>query len=805
MANETVGKMGINLDNLIKILAKALYSRDDVAIREILSNSIDSLTRKKALLPNSDDSGYRIVIDSNPQSGILAIQDTGVGMTREEIEKYLSVIGNSGTKAMREEIQDPELLKQLIGQFGIGLLSAFTIADRVEIITKSITAGPQDLGYSWTCDGHEEYILKEIPVDFYGTRTNLNINTQKIKVLQMEYIKDVVCTYGEFMPYPILNRWMEQLNAVNAPWHKDTKQVVIEDYYEYLRRKYGNELDQPLAVHPLRFKDNRMDLGGVLFIPKEREYFNHQLAVDLYVRRVLVRKNCPNILPEWVTFIGGIIDCSGLSMVMSREDVVRGDSAFTDFQRILENQILEFVKTIKSDQRTLRSVLLTHANALKVGCRIYKPLFDIMSDEIYFQCGEEFWNLGTYVERAKRREITDFRDSIFYSTLKDAQAQLQLSRLYRERKLDIINAYTEVDKFIIEAYAHEQGLKLVNVDDEGAGKFFIEERGDRWKILEEIFTLTDYPPFIPKVSRFKPIDVPAILIREELGGKNKETLEQLLADKSLPKQLHDLLKAVEERGAKDTRILYINADNTVIQQLLDVANLNFELAKIAAHEIYHNSLQFSGDTLDSHRLQHIYDFHNIFLNDALALAKETKKMEEQVSILKSAANPDVKSASDHGHQQAQIDMRTIFPDYNTKPKQVFIMMPFRQEHEWIYENFLRQLGQELDLEIVRIDRIDVRGRITDAIFQKILESGVLFALISDNNPNVMYELGLTHAYSKAWQTILLSNDRDKIPFDIKDYKVSKIPETPADAISVYNEWKSTVKGIVSKLLQQSNQ
>jgi molecular chaperone HtpG len=799
MSKKATGKMGINLDNIISILATALYSRDDVALREILSNSTDSLTRKLARLSDDQMGAFQITITSDPHKGTLTILDTGVGMTKDEIEQHLAVIGSSGTKTIRSKIKDPTLLKQLIGQFGIGLLSAFTIAKRVEIETRSVEAGPQDPGFVWRCDGQDRYTLEEKELDLHGTRTKLFIKEDKMNVLSAEYIKKVVSTYCEFLPFPIYNKYKEQLNAIKAPWHKETdEQIVLGDYYGYLERRFEDKMDRPLSVHPLIYRNDRIDIGGILYIPNDPDYFNIQLAVDLYVRGVLVKLDCPQILPKWATFIGGIIDCSALSMVMSREDVMRGDNAFNEFKIILEDQILDFIKKIKQEQRTLRSVLLNYGNEIKMGCRLHKPFFDIIAEDILFQHGEQMTNLHRYTDIARRHEIKDFRDAIYYSTVKDVQSQIQLSRLYRQQNLDIINARSEIDEFIIEAYAKEHNLRTVNVDDEGASQFFTSETGEKWKILEEIFQLSDYPPFIPRISHFKPTDVPAILIKQDLGAKDKKILKKYLDEETLPDDLREFLDTVQDKDPKDTRILYINADNNVIQRLLKVADSDLTLAQITAHEIYHNSLQFSGESLDSHRLQHIYDYHNIFLDAAMSLHTDNIELRDQIE---NSVSPDETTAPGNGCGTME-NFYSVIPGYNSKPRQVFVMMPFRNEHDWIYED-LESVCSELDLTIVRLDQIDVRERITDSIFEKIRESGVLFGILLDNNPNVMYELGLAHAYGKAWQTILLSNDSKQIPFDLKDYQVSNIPEAPKDVRGSYEKWKNIAKNIVEKVESNS--
>ncbi len=327
----TTGKIGVSTKDLFPIIKKFLYSDHDIFLREIVSNAVDATQKLKVLVSSGEYAGeagdLRIRVKADKEAGTLTVSDRGIGMTREEVEKYINQIAFSGAEEFLEKHKDDAAT--IIGHFGLGFYSAFMVSDRVDIVTKSYKEGAQAV--KWSCSGDPEYTLEDVEKEERGTDIVMHVTEEDKEFLEENKISDLLNKYCKFLPVEIVfgkkKEWNDGkqvdtaedniINDVNPAWTRKPSDLKEEDYRNFYHQLYPMAEDPLFHIH--LNVDYPFNLTGILYFPKINNKFEIQKnKIQLYSNQVYVTDSVEGIVPEYLTLLHGVIDSPDIPLNVSR-------------------------------------------------------------------------------------------------------------------------------------------------------------------------------------------------------------------------------------------------------------------------------------------------------------------------------------------------------------------------------------------------------------------------------------------------------------------------------------------------------
>ncbi|XP_055382259.1 heat shock protein 75 kDa, mitochondrial [Condylostylus longicornis] len=341
---------------LLDIVARSLYSEKEVFVRELISNASDALEKFRYTIHTAGegeknyseaDRPLEIHIGTDKQRMILTIQDTGIGMTQNELVDNLGMIARSGSKKFLQEIKDKGLTQEnssnIIGQFGVGFYSAFMVADKVEVYTKSSKVG--SVGLKWSSDGSGSYEIQEAEGVANGTKIVIYLKTESREYSDEDRIKAVIKKYSNFVGSPIyLNG--KRVNDIQPLWLMDPKDVTSEQHIEFYRF-IGNSYDIPRFT--LHYKtDAPLSIRALLYFPEGKPGLfelsrDMTIGVALYTRKILIQSKTENLLPKWLRFVKGVVDSEDIPLNLSRE-LLQNSALIRKLRNVLTNRVLRFLQ-----------------------------------------------------------------------------------------------------------------------------------------------------------------------------------------------------------------------------------------------------------------------------------------------------------------------------------------------------------------------------------------------------------------------------------------------------------------------------
>lgn len=340
------------IKQLLDILVYSLYKNKDVFVRELISNAVDALNKMQfELLTESGvedkDSELRIDISFSSSQNKLIIEDTGIGMTRDELIHNIGTIAHSGTVDFLKKLSESKSKDQLdlIGKFGIGFYSAFMAAKEVRIITKSYKKNSQ--AYLWVSSGGTSYTIEETVKKQRGTRIEAILKKDEQKFLEKETIKQIISRYSKFVPFPVYIEG-EKVEVAKAIWTQPKSSLSEKDYIDFYKF-FDNTAEEP-ETHLHLSSDAPVQFNAILFIPRfsleNLGLFKADPGVDLYSRKVLIQKGSREILPEYLRFIRGVVDSEDIPLNISRESI-QNNVKIDKIRRHITKKILQHLESIK--------------------------------------------------------------------------------------------------------------------------------------------------------------------------------------------------------------------------------------------------------------------------------------------------------------------------------------------------------------------------------------------------------------------------------------------------------------------------
>lgn len=620
----------VEVKQMLTLLANSLYPRPDVAIRELLANAVDALLFRQAQLEREQPGALlpdlAITVSYDHLRRELVVSDSGCGMTKQDIEEHVNKIGSSGTR-LREGDVPRHIARNLIGQFGIGLLACFKLGPTVRIRTRAATV-PDAPGFEWEARGGEPKARMRIVNDISepGTTVIVQVDPANQDLLYNK-LESLVRHYGDLLPFPIRDPFRRQINSFGkVPWRigQASDKEALKAYL--VERAQPDLMNPPLWVIPVQAMT--VDMQGVVYIPNDASFRNMRGAVDLYVHSMLVRKDCEGVLPPSLSFCHGVIDCPELTMIMNREDVER-DSRFEEFQKCLRTQVHNGLRELVLQEKDFETVLSCFDLEIKQGILADKDLFGILADHLRFYVGQrERMSLADYCNKVPAPEDHTAKKKIYYiSPGGFPQARYQIDQLLRARNLLAIEvrpavlqlpggdgmavSQVNLDQEILARYADEKDLELVPAErllDE-----LENTRDECWKRVVEIFkaVLQDTGAKV-SATEFEPKDLPILLQQPydpEFESKMKKLQREIeefekVRGGEVPDFFRKMIAAALDNvgiGGQPIKVM-LNTGNEIMQLYCDIINddrfrqrdLNDAKARLVALELYHLALQYSG-------------------------------------------------------------------------------------------------------------------------------------------------------------------------------------------------------------------
>ncbi len=475
---------------LLDLMINSIYTNKDIFLRELISNASDaldklyyrSLTDKKVKVKKEN---LEINIDINKDKRLITISDSGCGMTKEELEENLGTIAKSGSLSFKQNMTKKEKI-DIIGQFGVGFYSAFMVSDKIKVTSLSIDS--QD-AYTWESEGVDGYTIKKAKKDSIGTEIVLHIkdDTEEFeysKYLDEYEVKSLVKKYSDYISFPIKmevvhhelvdeekhkykdTKEIETLNSMVPIWKKNKKDVSDEDYNNFYMDKFS-DYDKPIKVISSSV-EGMCSYKALLFIPSHAPYDfytqEYEKGLSLYTNGVMIMEKCGDLLPDYFSFVKGVVDSEDLSLNISRE-ILQESHNLKLIAKNIEGKIRkELEDMLKDDRDNYISFFKTFGMQLKYGVyNNYGQDKDKLKDLIMFYSSKEekLITLSEYVKAMKEnQEVIYYAAGSSIEKIKDLPQVEQV----KDKDFDILYLTDYVDSFAITAIQEYDGKKFVNVE-----------------------------------------------------------------------------------------------------------------------------------------------------------------------------------------------------------------------------------------------------------------------------------------------------------------------------------------------------
>lgn len=585
---------------LLDIVINSLYTDREIFLRELISNAADalekiryqSITEKDMLDP---DLPYEITIEPNEKDKILTIADTGIGMTRDELVRNLGTIAHSGSKSFFHQLVDADKKDlNLIGQFGVGFYSAFMVAKKVRVLTRSYLPGSE--GYEWVSDGVGSFTITQAEGLKRGTSIILELKDNAFEFAEKETVKKIVQRYSNFVPFAIMLDG-EKVNAVQAIWTRSKSEIKEEEYAEFYKF-ISNAYDD--ALFRLHFSaDAPIAINALLFVPGENmERFGFgkiEPGVSLYCRKVLIQQKAEGLLPEWLRFLKGVVDSEDIPINISRE-TMQDSTLIAKLRKIITGRFLKFLgEQARENTEKFNEFWRKFGVFLKEGAASDYTYSKDIAPLLRFESSKsepgKYISLDDYVERTPENQ-----KNIYY--INGPSRELIEAGPYLEafgvRDIEVIYTHEPVDDFVLTNLAEYKGKKLVSADqaDLELPELAEEAVNDEKQDLEGLElrnltawlkqTLGDRVEEVKESKRL--VDSPALLIN--LNGYMTSSMQRVM-------------QAVnKDFGSMGGKALEINPRHEIIKGLESLRQKDEEFAKLAAEQIYDNALAAAGLAVD---------------------------------------------------------------------------------------------------------------------------------------------------------------------------------------------------------------
>ena len=629
------GSLSINSENLFPIIKKWLYSDHDIFVRELVSNGCDAITKLKKLemmgeYEIAEDEKLKVEIIVNSEDKTMIVRDNGIGMTADEVKEYITQIAFSGATDFLEKYKDKTNEDQIIGHFGLGFYSAFMVAERVTIQTRSYKKDAEPV--YWECDGDSEYAMTKGDKETRGTEITLYLNEDSLEFANEYRAREVLDKYCAFMPVEIyiskeggepetqnikeeelldtdkvieyytepakteekenedgtkevmeispeqkmvkIHRRPFLINDIHPLWAKHPNECTDEEYKAFYRKVF-NDYKEPLFWIHLNM-DYPFNLKGILYFPKlNLEYEAVEGTIKLYNNQVFIADNIKEVIPEFLMLLKGVIDCPDLPLNVSRS-ALQNDGFVQKISDYITKKVADKLSGMcKTDRENYEKYWDDISPFIKYGYIKDEKFKGKMKEYILYKDLEgKYLTLKDYLEAAKEKH----ENQVFYVT--DEVQQAQYINMFKEQEMDAVLLKHAIDQpFISVLEQDEENVKFHRIDTDLADIFKEEVTEEDGKVLEEnTKTLTDV--FKKALGRDN------IQVKVE-KLKNAETSSMITLNEE-SRRMQDMMKMYGMTDmsmfGSEGETLILNANNTLVQYVLE--NTEGEYTDMICQQLY---------------------------------------------------------------------------------------------------------------------------------------------------------------------------------------------------------------------------
>ncbi|MCR5227278.1 MAG: molecular chaperone HtpG [Eubacterium sp.] len=602
------GNLSINSENIFPIIKKWLYSDHDIFIRELISNGVDAITKMKRLdsmgeATVEDGTHYMVTVTSSPNEKTITFQDNGIGMTKDEVEKYINQIAFSGAADFLEKYKDKDQSEQIIGHFGLGFYSAFMVAEKVTIDTLSYQEGSESV--HWESDGGLTYEMSEGNRLERGTTITLYLAEDSLEFANEFRVKEVINKYCSFMPIEIYyineDKAKEEskkeieaevkseedefigdapkkeedvveaeeakkdepkpLNDVNPLWTRTPADCKDEDYIDFYQHLFL-DFKEPLFWIHLNM-DYPFNLKGILYFPRINPNMDKlEGTVKLYNNQVFVADNIKEVIPEFLLVLKGVIDCPDLPLNVSRS-ALQNDGFVAKISDYITKKVADKLIGMYKNHRDRYEELWDDLSPfIKFGCLRDNKFDEKMKEHMIFKNLEDkYITLPEYLEAAK----DSHENQVFY--ISDAETQARYIQMFKDEGIDAIYLTHNIDNpYITMMEARDDKVKFARIDSDLSANF----KGEA--LSEE-----DEKKFTDSLTETfkKALGVENIKIKVE--SLKDENVSSMLTQSEADRRMAEMMRMYSEAGmsgmgmnfGQETETLVLNSNNKLVKYVLD--------------------------------------------------------------------------------------------------------------------------------------------------------------------------------------------------------------------------------------------
>lgn len=603
---------------LLDMMINSIYTHKEIFLREIISNASDAIDKLyfKSLTDTSvgmKKSDFAINIAIDKENRTLTVSDNGIGMTEEDLENNLGTIANSGSFAFKKD-NDLGDDVDIIGQFGVGFYSTFMVAKEVTVVTKAFGS---DQAYKWTSDGVEGYTIEECDKpDGVGTAITLKLkddtDDEKYSTYLDQYqIQSLVKKYSDYIRFPIrmevehthyneegkepeVHKAIETLNSMTPIWKKNKSELKDEDYNNFYMEKFGDY--EPPVTHIHSKNEGIATYDALLYIPARApfDYYSkdYEKGLQLYSSGVMIMEKCADLLPDWFSFVKGVVDSEDLSLNISRE-LLQQDRQLKIIAKNLEKSIKnELAKLLKNDREKYEKFYSVFGLQFKFGIyQSYGAANETLKDLLMFPSSFDGKNvtLKEYVSRMKEDQ-----KEIYYAcgeTKERIEMLPQLEKI-KDKGYEVLYFTQDVDEFAIKVMINYDGKPFKSISDADLDLDTEEEKEEAKKLDEEnkdMFTFMQ-EAIADKVKTVR------------LSKKLKTHPVCLSSDGSITIEMEKVLNAMPQNDGnkvKAEKALEINPNHPIFEKLKDLYANDKDKLKDYAKLLYDQALLIEGMSIDN--------------------------------------------------------------------------------------------------------------------------------------------------------------------------------------------------------------
>ena len=586
------GNIGVTTENIFPVIKKFLYSDHEIFLREMVSNAVDATQKLKTLAQKGDFTGelgdLTVHISLDEKAGTLTISDRGIGMTAEEIDKYINQIAFSGVTDFLDKYKDQA--NAIIGHFGLGFYSAFMVSKKVEIITKSYQDGAQAV--KWSCDGSPEFTIEEVEKTDRGSDIILHIDDDCKEFLEKNKIQQLLDKYSKFMAVPIAfgkkQEWSSEekkmvdtaedniINSVEPLWTKAPNTLKDEDYKSFYRTLYPMQ-DEPLFWIHLNV-DYPFNLTGILYFPRIKQNIDLQRnKIQLYCNQVFVTDQVEGIVPEFLTLLHGVIDSPDIPLNVSRS-YLQSDANVKKISTYITKKVADRLASIfKEDRKGYEEKWDDLKIFINYGMLSEESFYDRAKDFALFKDVDgKYFTFEEYKTLIKENQ-TDKDGNLIYLYTTDKEEQYSYIEAARQKGYSILNFDGQLDVPSVGMYEQKfEKSRFTRVDSDIIDRIIVKEDAKATSLTDEerdnlSETFRSQMPQLQKTEFNVSVESlgegsqPVIITQSEYMRRMKE-MSRYQAGMSFYGEM------------PDSYTLVLNADHPLVKNVLESVNSSTEEA-----------------------------------------------------------------------------------------------------------------------------------------------------------------------------------------------------------------------------------